>query len=357
MMLFELLRSYAVWLFVSACVCIAGTCVTLVIDPDQARAFLVSYVYYWNGLLVGMSGFGALHFGMITHKQQFHYLAFEILDLAGDLQFAMASELEKLYSFWNKQLIAIPVFIVGMIILYVCGYPMTGLPKYLLWLSSSFMFYVGGLMLAYGIFSLNIFHFLEKNMDNIRLKDDVNIVELENFNLYLSTLFLTATLALYFAFRGTLTANFTFAPPNHVIERIVTLFIAPESNYSSVRNLLLYPIVIFLPLALFSGFYMKLVLRKIYLRTIKLKIAEIDTLAKPIIDNADSRDPEIAIIEVRKTVMELKEKIIENNKVLPLVSVSDSPSIVLASLAALQFIWINDKYVKGFFTGLVDAIN
>jgi hypothetical protein len=357
MMLFELLRSYAIWLLVSVSVCIAGICVTLVLDPSQARMFLVSYVYYWDGLLVAMSGFGALHFAMTTHKQQFHYLIFEIFNVTGDLKFAVIAELEKLYSFWNKQFIAIPILIVGMMVLYVCGYPMTGFPKYFLWLSSSFMFYAGGLMLAYGVFSLHIFHFLEKNIEAVGLQDDVNIIELENFNLYLSTLFLAATLALYFAFRGTLTANFTFTPPNQFIEHTVNLFVAPGGNYSSVRSLLLYPIVIFLPLALFSGFYMKLVLRKIYLASIKRKITEIDALAKPIIEDADSKNPAIAIIEVRKTVMELKEKIIQNNKVLPLVTLNDSPSIVLMLVVVLQFIWINDRYVKGFFEGFVGTIN
>ena len=212
-------------------------------------------------------------------------------------------------------------------------------------------------MLAYGVFSLRIFHLLEKNLESVRLQDDVNIIELENFNLYLSTLFLTTALALYFAFRGTLTANFTFTPPNQLIEQIVNLFIAPGSNYSSVRNLLLYPIVVFLPLALFSGFYMKLVLRKIYLASIKRKVLEIDALAKPVIDDADSKNPAVVIIEVRKMVMELKEKIIQNNTVLPLVTLKNSPSIVLMLVVVLQFIWINDRHIKGFFDGLVGATN
>lgn len=352
-MFFELLRSYAIWLLISISVCIAGTCVTLVLDPSQARTFLVSYIYYWNGLLVAMSGFGALHFGITTYKQQFHYLIVGIFDVTGDLQLATIAELEKLHSFWNKQFIAIPILVIGMIILYICGYPMTGFPRCFLWLSSSCMFYAGGLMLAYGVFSLHIFHLLEKNIESVRLQDDVNIIELENFNLYLSTLFLAATLALYFAFRGTLTANFTFTPPNQLTEQIVNLFVAPGSNYSSVRNLLLYPIVIFLPLTLFSGFYVKLVLRKVYLASIKRKISEIDALAKPIIEEADSKSPAIAIIEIRKTVMDLKEKIIQNNRVLPLVTLNDSPSVVLMLLVVLQFIWINDKHVKGFFEGFL----
>jgi hypothetical protein len=161
MMLFELLRSYAIWFLVSVAVCIAGVSVTLILDPAQARIFLVSYVYYWNGLLVAMSGFGALHFGMTTYRQQFHYLVVGTLNITGHLHVAIIAELDRLYSIRNKQYIAIPVLIVGMTILYICGYPMTGFPKYFLWFSSSFMFYAGGLMLAYGILLFASFTFLK----------------------------------------------------------------------------------------------------------------------------------------------------------------------------------------------------
>lgn len=356
-MIFTLLKSYAIWLLISVLVCVIGVCFTLVFNPPEVRIFLASYLYYWNGLIVAMTGYGALHFAMTTYKQQFNFLIFEILDIDGNFKVSMAAELEKLFSLQNKQLIAIPTFIVGTVILYICGYPMSGFPKYYLWLVSSSMFYAGGLMLAYAIHSLHIFHTIEQNSESIDLQDNVNIIELENFNLYLSILFLAATLALYFAFRGTLTANFTFVPPYQSIERVVNLFMAPGGSYESVRNLLLYPIVLFLPLSLFASFYMKLVLRKIYLGSIKKKISEIDNLAKPIIDNADSKNSEIAIIEVRKAVMELKEKVIQNNKVLPLVTLKDSPSIALIVIVTLQFIWINDKQVKEFFERLAGTIN
>ncbi len=108
---------------------------------------------------------------------------------------------------------------------------------------------------------MEFFHALETNIENIGLQDNVNIVELENFNMYLSLLFLTAIVALYFAFRGTLTANFTFMPPYPWVDDTVRLFIASGADYSSVRNLLVYPIVIFLHLSLIASFYMKLVLR------------------------------------------------------------------------------------------------
>ena len=356
-MLFALLRSYAIWLLVSAIVCVVGVCLTLIFDAAQARIFLVSYLYHWDGLLVAMAGYGALHFSITTFKQQFHFLLFGILNISGDFKISISHELDKLFSFSNKQVIATPILIVGTAILYICGYPMMGVPKYYLWLASSSMFYAGGLMLAYTIYSLHIFHCLEQNIENIDLQDNVNIVELENFNLYLSILFLAATVALYCAFRGTLTANFTLTPPHEWIGKFVNLFVAPGGSYASVRNLLLYPIVLFLPLSLFGAFYMKLVLRKIYLSSIKRKIAEIDRLAQPIIDDADSKNSEIAVIEVRKAAMELKEKVIQNNKVLPLITLKDSPSIALIIVVILQFIWINDRHVNQFFEGLIGTTN
>lgn len=357
MMLFALLTSYALWLLISVIVCGVGVGFTLLYDATQARTFLLSYLYFWNGLLVGMTGFGALHFALITFKQHFHLLAFSILESDNGLKVLITSRLDSLFSFGNKQLIAIPVFIVGASILYICGYPMSGVPQWYLWLASSTMFYAGGLMLAYAVYTLKFFNLLDNNVEKLSLQENVNIVELENFNLYLTVLFLTATVALYFAFRGTLTANFTFTPPNPWIGDVVMLFAAPGTGYASVRNLLLYPIVIFLPLSLFASFYIKLVLRRVYLVSIKRKVSEIDRLAKPIIDDADSRSSKIAVIEVRKAAIDLKEKIVQNNKVLPMITIKDSPSIVLVVIVVLQFIWINDLQIKQFFDGLLRATN
>jgi hypothetical protein len=334
-------------------VCLIGTISALFSDPPQAGEFFVSYVYHWNGLVVATSGFGALHFGMSTYKQQYNYLISEILYFQTDeVVVEVYFELEKLYSIWNKQFIAIPVFIVGTSILYICGYPMKGLPKYFLWLSSCSMFYAGGLMLAGGIYSIRLFNTLERNIEKIELQNNVHILELENFNLYLSTLFLTATIALYFAFRGTLTANFTFVPPYEWVDYLVHLFVPSPDNYKSVRNLLIYPIIIFLPFAAFAAFYVRLVLRKIYLNSIKRKILEIDELAKPAVENTASSYTVDRIIEIRNAVMDLKEKIIKNNKVLPLVDIKDSPSIILLAIILIQFIIHNDSTIKSFLIGL-----
>ncbi len=76
---------------------------------------------------------------------------------------------------------------------------------------------------------------------------------------------------------------------------------------------------------------------RIYLFSVKRKVSEIDQLAKPIIEGADAKSSEVAVLEVRKAVFELKEKIINNNTVLPLVSIKYSPSILLVAVVILQF--------------------
>ena len=356
-MLFTLFRSYAIWFLISFGVGFLGLVLTLIFAPFQAQLFFASYFYFWNGLLVATAGFGALSFAISTQRNQFHFLVSEILDLDEIQTVLVFSRLDQLYSFKNKQLIAIPIFLAGAFILYICGYPMTGFPKFYLWMTSSFMFYAGGLMLAYAVYSLRVFQTLEENSDRIRLKDNVNIVELENFNLYLSVLFLAATVALYFAFRGTLTANFTFVAPHQWIADLVSNLTPNSGSYTSVRNLLIYPMVVFLPLSLFASFYVKLVIRRIYLNDIRKKVEEIDALAMPAIDRGSKDNPELHIMEVRKAALELKGKIIENNKILPLITLKDAPSIALLIIVFVQFVWINDGQVKSFFDTLISATN
>lgn len=352
-MLLTLARSYVTWLLISVAVCVLGTAMSAFLtETPQPREFLISFVYNWNGLVVATTGIGALHFGVSTLKQQFHYLVSEILEIDPDAAGSVYFELERLFSWRNKQIIAVSVFVIGAAILYICGYPMVGLPHFLLWIFSSAMYYVGGMMFAYIVYAIRFFGTLERNIDRIRLKNDVHLLELENFNFYLSTLFLAGTVALYFAFRGTLTANFTFIPPFEWVDRLVNLFIPPGSSYGSVRSLLIYPMVVFAPFAIFAGFYMRLVLRKIYLTSIKQKIAEIDELASPFLEGASARRTGDRIIEIRNAVMDLKGKITNNNKSPSLVGIKDSPSIILILIIVAQFIVHNDPTIRGFMNGV-----
>ncbi|HZG09111.1 MAG TPA: hypothetical protein VEZ70_09045 [Allosphingosinicella sp.] len=342
------------WLLITAAVCVVGTVMSAFLaNPPQGRDFFVSFVYNWNGFLVAPTALGALQFGAYTFRQQFHFLVSEILEIDSDPSGEVYFELERLFSWRNKQAIALPVFFVGTFILYICGYPLSGLASFLLWAVSSAMFYVGGMMLAYTIHSARFFGALEQNLSSIRLRPNVHVLELENFNLYLTTLFLAGAIALYFAFRGTLTANFTFVPPFDWIGELVRAFVGPEGEYKEVRNLLIYPLIIFPPYAMFAALYMRMVLRKIYLTSVKLKVTEIDDLARPLIYGTTPDHTADRIIEIRNAVMDLQQKVTRDTKDLALVGVKDFPSIVLITLVVVQFIAHNDGTVKGFLSGLI----
>ncbi|MDB5584768.1 MAG: hypothetical protein JWR80_9944 [Bradyrhizobium sp.] len=352
-MLLKLVRSYLTWLLISATVCLIGTIISVIVVPSQGREFLVSYVYHWNGLIVVPTGVGALQFGISTFKAQFHYLVSEILEVEPNASGPIYLDLERLFSWKNKQIIAVPVFLIGALTLYICGYPLTGLPRFILWLASSLMFYVGGMMLAYTIYLIRLFSTIEQNLGHVRLRNNVHILELDSFNLYLSTLFFAGAVALYFAFRGTLTANFTFVPPFGWADDLVRIFISTDGDYKQVRNLLIYPIVIFVPYGIIAGFYIRIVLRKIYLASIKQKICEIDDLASPFIDGTNAKNTGDRAIEIRNAVMDLKGKIMSDSKDLSLVNIKDSPSIVLLVIIAIQFVMHNDGTIKGFMSNFL----
>lgn len=357
MMLIRLLKSYGIWLAISILVCLLGIVLTAYTEPHLTRDFVLSYIYHWNGLLVAMTGFGALHFALSTHRSKFHHLTFEILTMSDHVRVLLTYELEVLFSFRRKNFIAVPVLILGSVALYICGYPLEGAPKVYFFAVTSMMFYAGGLILAYCVSYIRVFSIIESHSDAIDLKENVNIVELEDFTLYISILFLVEIVGLYFGFRGTLTANFTFKPPSEWIENVVGLLSAPGSDYSVVRNLLIFPIVIFLPTALFFAVYIKYVLRKIYLSSVKRRISEIDALVQPALDALDESDGAEKIFALRKSALEIKEKIISNNRVIPLITIKDSPAIAIAIIVLIQFIWINDDTVKEFFSYTFGSTN
>ncbi len=347
-MLLKLVNNYGIWLAISLVVCLVGYLVGLTYSRALADGFLVSYSWYFNGLLIATTGYGALLFTLRTYKGVFHNLLHNVLDIPESLELDIYKSYDTLANFKNKQKIALPIFIAGSLILFSCGYPLYGFPKFLLWISSSSMYYAGGLFIAYLYHAVGLFKLIEESLTEIRLQKNTQVLELENFNFYLSLLFLSATVALYFAFRGTLTANFTFVPPEPV--KFILGFHG-ASDYAIAKKLLLFPLAIFLPYTLFGGFYIRYVLRKVYLNGIKRELDEIDSLTEPYLTERGfpKSDNEVnRIIRIRTAVLELKDKIIQNNRVLPLVNLRDSPSIVLLIIIIVQFVYQYDKTIRDF---------
>ena len=348
-MLFRLLKSYFFGLLISLGVFLIGYIITYWgYSESMAKAFANSFVLKFNGVLIITTGYGALYFAYKTFKGYFHSLIYNMFEIKKKEQAEIYNALQDLWKLRNKQLISFIVFLIGGIILFLCGYPHNGFPKYYLWITSSSLFYVGGLMSSYLVYAIILFKKIENAERKIILQRNTTIIEIENFNFYLTTLFLACIIALYFAFRGTLTADFTFEN-----EGIFGLFNSIES-----RRLLLFPIIVFLPFVLFSSFYIRYVIRKIYLNSIKRKIKKIDKLSKPFKkkDLEDlSKEQLMNVLQIRATVIDIKEKITQKNKLFPLVSIKDSPSIVLIIIILIQFIYQYDGIIKEFINYIIGA--
>lgn len=354
-MVLRLLNTYFKWFIISICTCAIGVAVSFLYSKQMAHDFIASYIWYFDGLLIPTTGFGTLHFAIKTCKGVYHNLITNIFSIPLEYQHEIYKLLDDLNSFRSKQKIAIPIFIVGGGILYCCGYPLNGVPQFILWLTTSSLYYAGGLMVAYLYYTILLFKRLEVLHNEIILQKNTQLLELETFNFYQSLLFLSGMIALYFAFRGTLTANFTYVPPG-IISNVLDTFASKPVDYSGIKLFLLYPLILFLPYALFGGFYIKYVLRKIYLSSIKNKLSEIDQLSDSftkITDQSASENEIDRVIKLRTAVLELKSKIIQDNKVLPLVNIKDSPSFILLIIIVVQFIYQNDKTISGFIRSVL----
>ena len=331
MRLIDLVLEIFKWLMISVIICTIGGLISWAIQgKEMAFQMVWSYAYHFNGIFIIGTGYGTLFFILKTYPNAFQNLL-SILDLSEELKLELTKGFDKVKSPLKHNLISIIITLIGGGILLQCGYPLEGFSKFFLAITSISLFYVGGLMFSYLIFTIMIFRTLDEHNHKITFQKNTEIVELENLNVYLTTIFLSSVIALYLAFRGTLTANFTFE--NTVFNE-------------TTRQFLLFPIVVFLPFVLFSGFYIRYVLRKIHLNGLTDKIDNLHNLI------ATSRENEFydlrQSLELEKMVLEIKEKIYSKSNTISLLSLKDSPSIIIALVLIIQFLYQNDNTIQNF---------
>src|SRR5262249_3958348 len=132
---------------------------------------------------------------------------------------------------------------------------------------------------------------------------------------------------IYLGFRGTLTANFV-------------------GNSDLFHKLMALPLVLYLPATLCYSFYPRYVLRQ---------ISECDTLEmleeleRQSID--EKHDGLKSRLEFRKLLLDVKEKIINDRRAVPLLSIRDAPSLTMSILIVIQFIAQKDSVVSQFLQG------
>lgn len=310
--------------------CLLGTFISYFSQgPVMAKELFISYTTHFNGILIFGFGYGLLWFIKNTYHNTFNNLL-NVLDLKKDHELALHKAFLTVKEPLRNHALSLLVTLIGGIILWNCGYPLSGFSKYFLAISSISLFYVGGRMLSYLIWTIFLFKKLDLFHKDIRIQKNVSLMEFENLNSYLSVIFLGGVAALFLAFRGTLSANFTYPIDNNF------------------KSLLSYPLILFLPFVLFSVFYIRHVLKKIQEKQIYDRIQNFNELIA-----AQSKDFGLKeTLDLEKTVLEIKEKLLSQISSFNLVRLKDSPSILIAILLMIQFVYQNDSVIKSFIDSL-----
>ncbi|MBI5021127.1 MAG: hypothetical protein HZB59_06810 [Ignavibacteriales bacterium] len=328
-MLIKSFFNIIIWCGISLALCLVGFLISYFYQgPIIAKELFNSWIFYFDGILVGGVGYGLVWF---IRKYGSSLLAQinEVITISEeDLPKIFVYSRRMNSTLW-KNTIGIPLTIVGGIIMWNCGYPMEGFAKYYLAISSISIYYIGSYLLTFFIFSLLMFKSLEDSEKRLEVTRNIVPLEFENLNYFFVITSTIGVAGIYLGFRGTLTANFILDP-----DGIIT------------RKLLIFPVILFLPLTLCYSFYPRYVLKKIYENDIIKKVKEIEEKRRNIPNELISLKDKI---EIDMTLSEIREKLIMERDQFPLISLKDSPSLLISIIMVIQFIAQYDTAINEFF--------
>lgn len=312
-------------------ICLAGAVPIYFLQGGEvASQFMRAWVVDFNGIVVGAFGYGLLWF---VHKNGKPVLA----QLQNIMSFSdeVAVDLMKLHcratSWRHAMYIAAPLTALGGFVMWSCKFPLTGFAHYYLATCSISIYFVASSTLAFYLFTMHEFNYLERIIDGgdsakVSFKSPSSQLDMDSINLFYVLSATTGVFAIYAGFRGTLTANFVDVFP-------------------PFKQLLVLPVLLFLPATLCYSFYPRYVIRKIENRDTLRKFQELETMT-PEGSTVKER------LELRKLILDIKEKThkeIQSNLV---IGSKDSPALVMSLVIAIQFVLQNDGMINRFFTDL-----
>ncbi len=309
--------------------CVLGVAIAMAVQgPETALELLRSWIFDFNGVIVGALGYGLMFFVRSGGRTVLAQLG-EILALPETLQQPLVRRQRQAMSWSWANLIAVPTTVVGAVVLWNCGYPLEGFAQYYLAAASITIYYVATNILAFFLFTLAMFHRLEVASDGgelLRLRKPGRAagIQIESIDLFFVLHSTIGIFAIYFGFRGTLTANF-------------------ENTPEVFKDLLILPVLLYLPATLCYSLYPRYVFKKISERDTLRRIDEtLGTASPPPQGDFQSS------LELRKLVLEVREKMLQEHKSTPILGLKDAPSLTLSLVILVQFLWQSDEIVKDF---------
>lgn len=332
-MFFGAATAVLLWGVTSIFVVLLGCATTYMFQGEKLAIELFnSYVFNFNGILVVAFAYGTYMF-VRRYGNLVLNTILNVTQLSDDVAVRVARNHYHAMSFARQNRIAWPVLIVGGWTLWSAGYPLEGFAKYFLAVTSISLYYVGGLLFAYAIYTMRLFREIDREYPKATTSGRVSRTELDALNTYFSVVSTLAIVSFYLAFRGTLTANFTFSTEH------------PELT----RKILVFPAIVFPWFLFIIGLYPKITAKKLADGALLGRIERVETrLSELYQENL----PMTELVEIEKSLLEIRSRyVLEKSKVSAL-SIKDSPSLIVASLSAIHFIIQNDDVVTKFFSSL-----
>ena len=307
-----------------------GAVITFTFQNERLAADLAeTAVLNFNGILVGAAGFGLLAFVHYSGRRMFALLN-NVLDVPDEYAADYARYLDRVSSWRWWLLIVTPLSIVGVLVLWRAGFPFYGFANFYLAVGVSSIYVVASSILASYVFTILFFQYIEEHSGygvrpRIRLKCSFASIDLQTIDSFFIVSAAFGVLAIYLGFRGTLTANFT-------------------STTEAFRRMMILPVVFYLPATLCYSFYPRHVLRQ---------VTECDTLElveafEKQTENGLAGEGLQAKLELRALVLEIKEKMLNERRAMPLITLKDAPSLTMSLIILMQFITQNDAVVAEF---------
>jgi hypothetical protein len=321
---------FVVWGIGSAVLFAVGWVLTSIFQGQAAASDLANaWFFAFDGILVGAAGYGVIFF-MCRERSILISALLNVVDVPERLREEFDRRIGLMSSWRLTHLVAVLLTIIGGYIVYGAGIPLRGFAHAYLSVVVISFYFVGSYGLMFIVAVLKVFRFIESHSDagtkeRITLKSPFRAQDIQTIDLFFVVSSAMCILAVYVCFRGTLTA---FAG-------------APAVFYKA----LIIPVFFYLPASLVYSFYPRYVLRQVWENDTFIAIERFAEETSSQVLPPDFR----AGLELRKLILDVKEKMLAERRALPLLTFKDAPTLTLALLMAIQLVAQKDPIMAVFF--------
>lgn len=297
----------------------------------MAAQLTTAWLSTFNGILVAASGYGLLFF-VTRERHRIASALLNVFDVPEECKPAFNSQLSMIRTWPLRVYVTALLTLIGGIVLIRAGIPLEGFAHWYLTAAVVSYYFIGAYMLMIFVAILSVFAYIDDHSSpdaarRFRLRVPLRSIEIKTIDAYLIISALLGLLAIYIAFRTTLTA---FAG-------------GPRPYY----ELMVLPLFFFVPATLVFSFYPRYVLREAWDSDTYVLL---ERVAPDSLLDGDG-DPK-ARLELRMLLIEVKAKMAQERKSVPLLTFKDAPALTLAALMSIQFVVQKDPVLVDFFKSI-----